>query len=256
MAGQVHVAIPGEHRARAAPGRQTTETVVHDGDRLDQRHILALCQREKGGPERQHPAPVGTGAFGEQQQVVARRQSVAHVVALPSGGAALAGDENGAAQLGDQAHAGPARDLVLGDEARVQPAAQHGDVQPRAMVGRVDHPAAMPAGRGRADHAHVQADHPGEHRPVEAGEPDFRAARQDQQHNLHGGGHHRPEDRGHPTPGCANAANDLAQRRNAVGPLPGRPPAGPKLWHARTTRLWLGGNCHGRGDTLRPVAGQ
>ena len=47
MGGEVHVAVPGEERARGAPRRQPAEPVIDERDRLDQRPFRALGEGEE-----------------------------------------------------------------------------------------------------------------------------------------------------------------------------------------------------------------
>ena len=65
-------------------------------------------------------------------------------------------DEDGSLQLREQAEQRPAGDLALGDEFQRRDRAQRQNVDPRGMVGDEQK---RPLGRGRAAHAHMNAEH-------------------------------------------------------------------------------------------------
>ena len=118
MRGEVHVAVPGEQRPAGAARRQPAQPVIHHRDRLDQRRIVAVGDREEGRrgtaarASRPTWCPRGTGSGCRRR----RGAPASHPAPEPSRGAG--GDMNtvrpSRAMVPTKR---PAPDLVLGDEA-------------------------------------------------------------------------------------------------------------------------------------------
>lgn len=145
MRAELHVAPPAI-KAR----RRAIRVAIDHAHRLDLQ--LGLIRRQERREERrlegQHPAPVGRGPLGKEQQPVAMRQPLAQQSDLCHRLAPVAPDEDGAGGTRQPADAGPSGDLGLGHEIDRSAGVQCEDVEPRGMVG--DH-RALPAHRRAAD---------------------------------------------------------------------------------------------------------
>jgi hypothetical protein len=214
MGGDVHIAVPGEHRPACSSRRQPAQPVVDHRHRLDQGQVpppltpTRLRDGKKGRAKRQHPRPVRTGAFRKQDQIVARLQRLPHRIALLAGGGPAARNEYRPPEPRDRADDRPTGDIALGDETAVQHAADDRDIHPGGMVRDVDD--APPAGSLDlcSDHPHPDPDQPREHPPVDAREHHLCVPRRDQAHCLDQHRGKRPGQHGKAAPDHAHPPGD------------------------------------------------
>ena len=162
MRHHFHVAIPGKQRPVFPPHRQAVQAGKGDRDRLHL-HMPAAGQPRFGRAqqralERQHAVAVMAGAFGKQQQGIARRQPLVDGIARRAGGAApRALDKDGALQPRQGAEEGPGADLGLGDKGQRRRRRKDHDVGPAGVIGHHQHAFAR---HRLADDADVDAEQP------------------------------------------------------------------------------------------------
>ena len=133
MRAKLHIAPPAVEPRVGPCGR-----MVDHRHRLNLQPVAQFGRKERLKQrrfERQHPQPVGAGAFGKEQQLVTRQQTVLKHLRLLGGAARVAHHEHRAGGPRQPADARPARDFGLGDEIDAFGRVQHENIQPRGVIG-------------------------------------------------------------------------------------------------------------------------